>query len=337
MSDKIRWGILGNATIARVCVIPAIQKSRNGVVHALATRSPENAAAVAKDNGISNILDSYDALLADPAIDAVYIPLPNHLHHSWTLKALSAGKHVLCEKPLACTAREAQEMADAAARAHLLLMEAFMYRFHPRSQRVKQLSADGSIGMPCLVRSAFCYHMGEDLLLSGDNYRLKKEMGGGALLDVGCYSVSVARWLFAAEPIQVQAQAVYHQGGADIHFVGSLRFPGNELATIEASFSSALQQTYSVVGSHGAIDLPHDAFIPWENDAVFTVRDRNQEKGQEHVIPGADEYQLMVEHFADAVLNREILAFSANDSVYNMQALDALAEAARTGKTVAVQ
>ncbi len=315
---------------------PCHQKSRNCVVHALGTGSPENAAAVAKDNGISNILDSYDALLDDPAVDAVYIPLPNHLHHSWTLKALSAGKHVLCEKPLACTAREAQEMADAAESADLLLMEAFMYRFHPRSQRVKQLSADGSIGKPRLVRSAFCYHMGEDLLVSGDNYRLKPEMGGGALLDVGCYGVSVARWLFAAEPIQVQAQAVYHKGGADIHFVGSLRFPGNELATLEASFSSALQQSYSVIGSHGAIDLPHDAFIPWENDAVFTLRDRNHEKGQEHVIPGADEYQLMVEHFADAVLNREILAFSANDSVYNMQVLDALAEAARTGRTVAL-
>ncbi len=255
----------------------------------------------------------------------------------WTLKALSAGKHVLCEKPLACTAREAQEMADAAASARLLLMEAFMYRFHPRSQRVKQLSADGSIGTPCLVRSAFCYHMGEDLLLSGDNYRLKTEMGGGALLDVGCYGVSVARWLFAAEPTQVQAQAVYHRGGADIHFVGSLRFPGNELATIEASFSSALQQTYSVVGSHGAIDLPHDAFIPWENDAVFTVRDRNQEKGQEHIIPGADEYQLMVEHFADAVMEKEALAFSPAESVCNMRVLDTLAEAARTGKTVAMQ
>jgi predicted dehydrogenase len=337
MSDKIRWGILGNATIARVCVIPAIQKSSNGVVHALATRSPERAAAVAKDNGISIILNSYGALIADPAIDAVYIPLPNHLHHQWALKALSAGKHVLCEKPLACTACEAQEMEDAAARARLLLMEAFMYRFHPRSQRIKQLAADGSIGTPCLVRSAFCYHMGKDTLLSGDNYRLRPEMGGGALLDVGCYGVSVARWLFAAEPIQVQAQAVYHKGGADIHFVGSLRFPGNELATIEASFSSALQQTYSVIGSHGAIDLPHDAFIPWENDALFTVRERNQEKGQEHIIPGADEYQLMVEHFADAEMDKEALAFSPAESVCNMRVLDALAEAAQTGKTVAMQ
>jgi len=336
MSDKIKWGVLGNATIARVCVIPAIQKSINGVLYSLATRFPERAAATAKDNGIGKILDSYDALLADPAIDAVYIPLPNHLHHQWTLQALSAGKHVLCEKPLACTAREAQEMAEAAAQAHLLLMEAFMYRFHPRSQRVKQLASDGIIGTPCLVRSAFCYHMGEDLLLSGDNYRLKPDMGGGALLDVGCYGVSVARWFIASEPTQVQAQAVYHKGGADIHFVGSLRFPGNELATIEASFSSALQQSYSVVGSHGAIDLPHDAFIPFENDALFTVRDRNQEKGQEYIISGVDEYQLMVEHFAEAVMGKKALAFSPAESICNMQVLDALAKAARTGKTVAV-
>jgi predicted dehydrogenase len=336
MSDKIRWGVLGNATIARVCVIPAIQKSANGLVHVLATRSPEGAAAVAKENGIANIVASYAAVLDDPAVDAVYIPLPNHLHHCWTVKAFNAGKHVLCEKPLACTAQEAQEMAAAATRANRLLMEAFMFRFHPRSQRVKQLTSDGAIGTTCLVRAAFCYHMGEDLLLSGDNYRLKPEMGGGALLDVGCYGVSAARWFFADEPVQVQAQAVYHPGGADIHFVGSLRFPGNGLATIEASFSSALQQTYAVVGSHGAIELPHDAFIPWENDALFTVRDRNQEKGQEHIIPGADEYQLMVEHFADAVLGKEALSFSPAESVCNMQVLDALAEAARTQRTVAV-
>ena len=135
----------------------------------------------------------------------------------------------------------------------------------------------------------------------------------------------------------MQAQAVYHQNGADIHFVGSLRFPENKLATIEASFCSALQQTYSVIGSHGAIDLPHDAFIPWENDALFTMRDRNQEKGQEHSIPGVDEYKLMVEHFADAVIGKQALAFPPTESVYNMRVLDALAEAALTERTVVLQ
>ena len=200
MSEKVKWGILGNATIARVCVIPAIQKSRNGMVHALGTRSPAAAGEVAAKNNSIHIYGDYEAVLADPEIEAVYIPLPNHLHLPWTVKALQAGKHVLCEKPLACNAREARAMAEAAAEAGLLLMEAFMYRFHPRSQRIKQLIADGFIGTPCLVRSAFCYHIGEELLATADNYRLRPDMGGGALLDVGCYSVSLARWLLDAEP-----------------------------------------------------------------------------------------------------------------------------------------
>ena len=135
MTDRIRWGILGNATIARKCVIGAIQKSRNGLVHALGTRSPADAAEVAAEYGIGNVYDGYDAVLADPAVDAVYVPLPNHMHLPWTLKALSAGKHVLCEKPLACNVGEARVMAARAKETGLLLMEGFMYRFQPRPLR----------------------------------------------------------------------------------------------------------------------------------------------------------------------------------------------------------
>ena len=334
MTEQIKWGVLGNAEIARVCVIPAIQKSRNGMVHGFATRSPENARQTVTDNNINNVYDTYDDLLAAKDIDAVYIPLPNHLHHPWTLKALQAGKHVLCEKPLACDEAEAQKMVDAAAAAGLLLMEGMMYRFHPRSQTIKQTVAKGEIGRVSLVRSAFCYKMDEELLASGNNARLKPEMGGGALLDVGCYSVSVARWYTGAEPTELQAQAVYHPSGVDMHLVGSLRFPENGLATLEASFISSMQQTYSVVGSEGAIELPHDAFIPWEKDAVFTMRGKDQELGQKHVTPGADEYLLMVEHFADAVLGKTELTLPPEESIRNMRVLDGLAEAAKTGKTI---
>ena len=248
MPARVRWGILGNATIARVCVIPAMQKSRNGTVHALGTRFPAAAAEVADKNDIIIIYGSYEAVLADPEIDAVYIPLPNHLHLPWTLKALQAGKHVLCEKPLACSAREARAMADAAADAGLLLMEAFMYRFHPRSLKIKQLIADGFIGTPCLVRSAFCFHIGEELLATGTTTASGLMTGGGALLDVGCYGVSLARWLLDAEPARcrprqsiIAAVLIYTSSAA-------LRFPGSELATFEASFISALQQTFTVVG-----------------------------------------------------------------------------------------
>jgi len=334
MADAIQWGVMGNATIARACVIPAIQKSRNGRVHALATRSPARAQEVAADNQIDQIYNRYDALLVDPAIDVIYIALPNHLHHPWTLKALRAGKHVLCEKPLACSAKEAMEMASLAEDAGRYLMEALMYRFHPRSRRIKQLVAEGRIGAPCLVRSAFCFRMGETDWASEKNARLKPEMGGGALLDVGCYSVSVARWFLGSEPAQVQAQAIYHPGGVDVHMVGTLGFSQTALATFEASFISALQQTYSIAGADGVIELPHNAFVPWEKDAAFFIRGQDEEEGQKQVIPGADEYQLMVEHFADVVLGNTDLMYPLSDSIGNMRVLDALAQAARTGQTV---
>jgi len=334
MAEKIKWGVLGNANIARVCVIPAIQKSTNSTVYALASRSPERARQVATQNKIPRVYDSYDKLLTDSQIQAIYIPLPNHLHHPWALNALKAGKHVLCEKPLACNAVQALEMADTAREMGLLLMEAFMYRFHPRSKRIKEMVAGGSIGTPRLVRSAFCYTMGKKLLGSSKGARMNPEMGGGALLDVGCYSVSVARWLFGCEPTRVQGQAVYHPAGVDVHFAGVLRFSDQGLATVEASFVSALQQTYTVVGSRGAIELPHNAFIPWEKDAVFIVRDKDEEEGKQHVVSGADEYQLMVEHFAEAVLGRAPLAYVPDDSVLNMKVLDALAQTAQSDSTI---
>jgi predicted dehydrogenase len=159
-------------------------------------------------------------------------------------------------------------------------------------------------------------------------------MGGGALLDVGCYGVSVARWLLGAEPTRLQAQAIYHSSGVDVHFVGTLCFADKQLAIVEASFVSALQQTYSVVGTEATIELPHDAFIPWEKDALFTLRGRDQEIGQEQMISGVDEYQLMVEHFSEAVLRQTAPRFSPEESVRNMRVLDGLAEAARTGRTI---
>ena len=331
MASKIQWGVLGNATIARKCVIGAIQKSRNGSLHALASRSPETAREVVRQHGIPHLYGNYQALLDDPVVTAVYIPLPNHLHRPWAQKALAAGKHVLCEKPLACTTRDAEAMAAAARKADRLLMEAFMYRFHPRSRRIKAMVDQGDIGRPRLIRAAFSYPMATDILQSGDNARLQPGMGGGALLDVGCYGVSVARWLMNAEPVSVQAQASYHPSGVDWHLIGSLYFGPRRMAVVEASFIAALQQTYSVVGDRGAIDLPHDAFIPWEKDALFMLRGPDEETGTQQTIAGADEYQLMVEHFADALLGRLALAYPPRESIANMRVLDALSRAARSG------
>ncbi len=328
---------MGNATIARVCVIPAIQKSRNGVVHALASRSPATARDVARKYGIPYFYEGYKALLADRNVDAVYLPLPNHLHLPWTLNCLKAGKPVLCEKPLACNALEAEEMIRSAAASNLLLMEALMYRFHPRSRRIKQLISAGSIGDPRLVRTAFCYRMDSKVIAEGTNFRLKPETGGGALLDVGCYGVSLARWLFEGEPTHVQAQAVFNSAGVDIHLVGNLVFPNSAMGCLEVSFDSALQQTYSVIGRDGAIELPHNAFIPWEKDALYWLRGPAEEYGEEIVVAGVDEYQLMVEHFADVIRERIEPAYPVTDSMANMRVLDALAEAARSGKTAALR
>jgi predicted dehydrogenase len=315
-------------------VIPAIQKSRNGTVAALATRSPETAHEVVRQNKIARLYDNYADLINDPGIDALYVPLPNHLHRPWTLAALAAGKPVLCEKPLACNAVEADEMVRAAAAAGLPLMEALMYRFHPRSRRIRLMVRDGAIGTLRLVRAAFCYRMEDNLMRSGDNFRLNPATGGGALLDVGCYGVSLARWLFDSEPLQVQGQADVNAAGIDVHMVGSLSFAGGGLASLEVSFVSALQQTYSVIGNEGAIDLPHNAFIPWEKKAVFRLRGKTEETGKKIVIPGADEYRLMVEHFADAVRGAVAPAYPAAESVANLTVLDALAEAVRCGRSV---
>jgi predicted dehydrogenase len=328
---RLTWGILGTAQIARVCVIPAILHSRNGTAHALASRSLPRAQALAQEHAIPTTYGEYQQLIDDPRVDAVYIPLPNHLHREWTLRALRAGKHVLCEKPLALNAAEAQEMATVATETGQILMEAFMYRFHPRSRRVKELVDSGAIGDPRLVRAAFCFDHQDPT-----DIRFKPEMGGGALMDVGCYGVSLARWMLGLEPESVQASAEYSPSGVDVQMIGLLRFPGGRLASVEASFTTALQQTYTIVGTQGAIELPHDAYIPWGKDATFRLRATRDEEGQVETVPGADEYQLMVEHFADAALGRAPLEFPPEESVANMRVLDALAQAAREGEARSV-
>ena len=177
--------------------------------------------------------------------------------------------------------------------------------------------------------------MAEHVLKKKKNVRLK-ERGGGALLDVGCYGVSVARWMMGQEPESVQAMAHYNAEGIDIHAAGILHFEGGGLATVEASFISSLQQTYTVAGTKGSIELPHDAFIPWEKDAAYVFRGKDEETGQQVIIPGADEYRLMVEHFSEAVINGTPPEVSVRESVRNMRVLDALAESAKSGQRVAI-
>jgi D-xylose 1-dehydrogenase (NADP+, D-xylono-1,5-lactone-forming) len=333
MTFKVKWGILGNATIARKCVIPAIFNSTNGHIHALGSRNPQGAKPIVKTYNIPQVYPRYESVLEDQQVNAVYIPLPNHLHKQWAIRALKAGKHVLCEKPLACNAAEAKAMVAVASEKGLLLMEALMYRFHPRSKTIHQMVNRGDIGRPRLVRASFCFHMAGDVFSKKENARLKMS-GGGALLDVGCYGVSVARWMLGEEPEKVQAMAHYTTDGVDVHSAGMLSFQSGGLAIIEASFVSSLQQTYTIVGEEGSIELPHDAFIPWEKDATYTFRGKDDEIGRREIIPGADEYQLMVEHFADSIINGKPLLIQGDESIKNMRVLDALGESAKSGRMV---
>ncbi len=337
MSDAIRWGILGNATIARKCVVPAICKSRNGNVRILGSLRPQESAGQLKRNGIAidRVVEGYQAVIDDPAVDAVYIPLPNHLHATWTIRALNAGKHVLCEKPIACNAREAAEMAAAARANGRFLMEALMYRFHPRSRQIKDRVDQGDIGRPKLVQAAFTFHMDEETLTCGENARLLPE-GGGALLDVGCYAVSAARWLMGRGPAEVLGMAARQKNGVDLLFTGMLDFGGQALATFEAGFITALQQTFRVIGDRGAIELPHNAFIPWDADAGYVLRGTDEVQGVQIHAGVADQYQLMVEHFADVVLERVQADISIEESIENMRVLDALNEAALKGHAIPV-
>ena len=337
MPDAVRWGVLGNATIARKCVLPAISKSRNGSIAVLGTQRPAEAAGLVKDLRIEAVVDDYAAVLKDPRVDAVYIPLPNHLHHPWTIRALEAGKHVLCEKPLACSALQAAEMAAAARSNQKILMEALMYRFHPRSRRIKQLVDHGAVGIPRLVRTAFTFPMDPAMLDQGNHPRLTPSMGGGALLDVGCYGVSVAVWLLGALPEAVEGMAIRQAGqtrGVDLHFAGTMAFRRGALAQIEAGFVSALQQTYAVMGSLGAIELPHDAFIPWEKEAAYVMRGPGDETGPRHSVAGTDEYRLMVEHFGAVVTEGASQEISVAESIDNMRILDALAESSLKEKRI---
>lgn len=261
---------------------------------AIASRDGERAGKMAAPYPDLGVLQSYEALIADPRVDAVYIPLVNSLHKQWTLRALDAGKHVLCEKPLAMNAAEAEEMADAAGSSGRLLMEAFMYRFQPR---VATLVA--GVREPLYVQASFGFGLND-----AANYRVRPELGGGALLDVGCYVVSVARWILG-EPSHVLARSRM-TGGVDMTTSALLQFEGGATAALFASFESPEEQELAVVTREKVQRL----------ERPFTSRD------------DADPYQLMVESFADSVIDGAPAAISLNESIANMRVLDRIREAA---------
>ena len=316
----IRWGILGAASIARRRVIPAMQASSNGRATAIASRDPDRARAAAAEWDLPTVHAGYAALVADPEIDAVYIPLPNSEHHRWTLAAAAAGKHILCEKPFALTAAEAEEMSRAAEGAGVALAEAFAYRFHPRIDRLLSLIQAGAIGAIHLIRFVFSFPP-----VAAGNYRLDPALGGGALLDVGCYGVDLARLVCGDEPEAVAALARYAASGVDETFAGMLRFPGGAIATLEVSMASQFWVGFEIIGSSGMLVAPQGVRTETNQPAeLHLYRDYEHEV---HTVEPADPYRLMVEEFADSLLHRRPPRFGPADAVANMRVLDAL----RTG------
>src|SRR5687768_7225044 len=242
--SELRWGVMSTANIARNKVIPGMRRADRCRVVAIASRDVERGRVVASELGIPTLHDTYEGLLADPAVDAVYIPLPNHLHAEWAIAAVNAGKHVLCEKPLAMTADDAQRMVDAARAAGVLLQEAFMYRIHPSWLAVRDIVASGRIGRLTAVQSWFSYFNDDPA-----NIRNIREFGGGALFDIGCYSVNLSRMLFDAEPTDVRASSVVDEAsGVDVLTAGILEFPDG-LATFTCSTRVETDQRVDIYGT----------------------------------------------------------------------------------------
>jgi len=288
------WGVLGAAHIARRAVLEAIAASRNGRVVAMASRDPRRAREMLAPYPEARVHDSYESLLADPRVDLVYNPLPNSLHREWTLRALEEGKHVLCEKPIALNAREAEEMAAAASATGKHLMEAFMYRFHPA---MRELVAGSRNAIHVEASFGFKVRDAADI-------RVQPAMGGGALLDVGCYTVSVARWILG-EPDQIVARSVI-RNGVDTTTSALLHFPGGPTAATWCSLESAEVQEVMVI-------TPDDVL---RRTQAFNSRDE------------VDPYRLMVESFADSVIHDRPVAIPLSESIANMRVLDRIAESA---------
>lgn len=325
MADRLRWGILSTARIGVRRVIPALQRSRTGIAVAIASRDLTRARDVAAQFQIPRAHGSYEALLADPEIDAIYNPLPNTLHPEWTIRAAQAGKHVLCEKPLAIDAAQAQTMVDACRKAGVLLQEAFMYRFHPQIAELRRRVTAGTVGVPWLVRSAFTFAVGRD-----DDIRLNPTLGGGGLLDVGCYCVNVSR-LLLGEPKAVAASAVFERD-VDVRLSGMLTFAAGT-ALFDCGLRLPSRQFCEVVGTDGAITLSRP-FQPEEDPAMLLVRRGGQEERIE--IPGTNQYTLMLDQMGTCILEGQRPQFPAEDAVANMRLLDAARVSAKSGQAAAV-
>jgi D-xylose 1-dehydrogenase (NADP+, D-xylono-1,5-lactone-forming) len=323
----VRFGFLSTARINEQLLAGARPSNLVEVV-AVASRDQARAEAYAREHSIERAYGGYDELLADPDVEAVYISLPNSLHVDWSIRALEAGKHVLCEKPLTRRREEAERAFDAAERAGRLLMEAFMYRHHPQTARIKQLVDEGAIGAVRAIRAVFSF----DLLAARDptDVRLNAELEGGSLMDVGCYCVNGAR-LLAGEPERVSGEAVAAPSGVDIAFHGTLRLPGDVVAQFHSSLELPFKQELEVLGTEGWLF----AEAPWRVDLGGDVVLRGASGDERIEVEEADAYRLELENLAAAVRGDAQPLLGRDDAVRQAAAIAALYRSAETGEAVA--
>jgi D-xylose 1-dehydrogenase (NADP+, D-xylono-1,5-lactone-forming) len=324
VAERVQWGIISTADINQK-VIPGAHASAKLDLVAVASRDQARADDYAKTWEIERAYGSYEALLADPKIEAVYISLPNTMHCEWSVKALEAGKHVLCEKPLSRSTAEVEAAFDAAERTGRLLSEAFMYRHNPQTKRAKALVDEGAIGELRLVRSTFTYSLYDE-----GNIRMSTELEGGALMDIGCYTVSGSR-LFAGEPEKVFGEAWFGPTGTDWVFGGTLRFPGNVIALFDCATAMPDRDELEAIGSEGSLFLDD----PWhcQGPVIELRRDGQAERIE---LEPVDSYRLELENMSDAIRGEGELLLAREDAVAQARVLEALHESATSGKPVAL-
>lgn len=319
-----RWGILGVARINRALLTPLATGRHQ--LHAVASRTSDRAEAYAAEHGIPRAYGSYDQLLADPQVDAVYVPLPNSLHAEWAIRAAEAGKHVLCEKPLAMNAEEVRAIARAATSNGVVVTEAFMYRHHPVVTRTRALIQEGAVGRIVGVRGVFTFSLDRP----PDDPRLVPELGGGSIWDVGCYPVSFARTILGQRPMAVQGAAAWTDRGVDLSFFGQLHFADGVIAQVVSSFTAPFRTEVEVIGTEGRL-LVARPFKPLEQDVIELTRGDEVERID---VEGPPLYQGQVDDLADAALSGRPPVVTLEDSLDNTDTLTALLESARSGQLV---
>jgi predicted dehydrogenase len=322
---KIRIGVLSTAKIGRTKVIPGMQRARNCTVAAIGSRDGEAARRAAEELNIPKAYGSYEDLLADRDIDAVYIPLPNHLHVEWTLKAMARGKHVLCEKPMGLNDGEVNRLINAmAATPGVKVMEAFMYRFHPQWVQTKRLVDEGAIGKPTAIQSFFSYFNDDP-----GNIRNKADMGGGGLMDIGCYQVSLSRLLFSAQPKRALGWMDKDpEFGTDRTFSGMLDF-GGRLSAFTCSTQLAPYQRVNVLGEKGRIEIVIPFNAPPDAPCEILLQQGDETRTMSFDV--CDQYTLQGEAFAEAVLEDKPVPISIMDTFANQHTVDALFKSAEAG------